>query len=154
MFNVGAPVSNECTILQLIFSLFDACATISSQIRHSEILPPFYKARFMVILEERTLVKRTQNNTDHQSRRITMSTLLLTPAETNKTPPAVATDAVAKATIMADELVVMVVVKPNDHWIIEMGHWISLRHILLMLHSGSRGPLLLALILPLEVGSS
>ncbi|MCI87944.1 retrovirus-related Pol polyprotein from transposon TNT 1-94, partial [Trifolium medium] len=38
--NVGAPVSNERMVLQLVSSLSDAYATVGSQIRHSEILPP------------------------------------------------------------------------------------------------------------------
>jgi len=42
--NVGAPVSNERLVLQLISGLTDAYATVGSQIRHSDTLPPFYKA--------------------------------------------------------------------------------------------------------------
>lgn len=40
--NVGAPVSNERLVLQLISGLTDAYATVGSQIRHSDSLPPFY----------------------------------------------------------------------------------------------------------------
>ncbi|XP_039689004.1 uncharacterized protein [Medicago truncatula] len=65
--NVGAPVSNERMVLQLIYGLSDAYATVGSQIRHSEILPPFYKARSMVVLEETAMAKRTQNNIDNSA---------------------------------------------------------------------------------------
>jgi len=41
--NVGAPVSNERLVLQLNYGLTDAYATVGSQIRHGESLPPFYK---------------------------------------------------------------------------------------------------------------
>jgi len=43
--NVGASVSNERLVLQLIFGLTNAYATVGSQIRHEDSLPPFYKAR-------------------------------------------------------------------------------------------------------------
>ena len=59
--NVGAPVSNERMVLQLVYGLSDAYAAVGSQIRHYETLPPFYKARSMVVLEETTLAKRTHN---------------------------------------------------------------------------------------------
>jgi hypothetical protein len=65
--NVGAPVSNERMVLQLVSGLSDAYTTVGSQIRHSEVLPPFYKARSMVVLEETALAKRTQNNTDNSA---------------------------------------------------------------------------------------
>jgi hypothetical protein len=48
--NVGAPVSNERLVLQLISGLTDAYAAVGSQIRHGETLPPFYKARSMIVL--------------------------------------------------------------------------------------------------------
>jgi hypothetical protein len=37
--NVGAPVSNERLVLQLISGLTDAYATLGSQIRHGDSLP-------------------------------------------------------------------------------------------------------------------
>jgi len=63
--NVGAPVSNECMVLQLVYGLSDAYATVDSQISHFEILPPFYKAWPMGFLEETTLAKCTHNNIDN-----------------------------------------------------------------------------------------
>jgi len=65
--NVGAPVSNERMVLQLVSGLSDAYVVVGSQICHSETLPPFYKARSMVVLEETTLAKRTQNKTDNSA---------------------------------------------------------------------------------------
>ena len=65
--NVGAPVSNERMVLQLVFGLSDAYATVGSQLRHSNTLPPFYKAHSMVVLEETTLAKRTQHVTDNST---------------------------------------------------------------------------------------
>jgi len=40
--------SNEDMVLQLVYGLSDAYPIVGSQIYHSEILPPFYKARSMV----------------------------------------------------------------------------------------------------------
>lgn len=57
--NVGAPVSNERMVLQLVSGLSEAYDTVGSQIRHSDTLPPFYKARSMVVLEETACAKRT-----------------------------------------------------------------------------------------------
>jgi uncharacterized membrane protein YgcG len=57
--NVGAPVSNERMVLQLVSGLSDAYANVGSQIRHSDTLPPFYKARSMVVLEEMARAKQT-----------------------------------------------------------------------------------------------
>jgi len=65
--NVGAPVSNKRMVLQLVSGLFDAYATIGSQLCHSDTLPSFYKARSMVVLEETTLAKRTQHVTDNSA---------------------------------------------------------------------------------------
>lgn len=63
--NVGAPVSNERLVLQLISGLIDAYATIGSQIRHSDTLPPFYKARSMIILEETARAKKAAITPDN-----------------------------------------------------------------------------------------
>jgi hypothetical protein len=65
--NVGAPVSNERMVLQLVSGLSDAYATVGSHIRHSEILLPSYKARSMVVLEEMAMAKHTQNNIDNSA---------------------------------------------------------------------------------------
>jgi hypothetical protein len=75
-------------------------------------------------------------------RKILSTLLLLEPADTNKTPLAVAVDELA------------VVVEADDHKIIKTGHGISRGHILLGFHSGSHGPLLLALILPSVIYSN
>ncbi|MCH83098.1 retrovirus-related pol polyprotein from transposon TNT 1-94, partial [Trifolium medium] len=58
MSNVGTPVSNERLVLQLISGLTDAYATVGSQIRHGDTLPPFYKARSMIVLEETARAKK------------------------------------------------------------------------------------------------
>ncbi|CAJ2671083.1 unnamed protein product [Trifolium pratense] len=57
--NVGATVSEERMVLQLVSGLSDAYANVGSQIRHSDTLPRFYKARSMVVLEETARAKRT-----------------------------------------------------------------------------------------------
>ncbi|XP_031123188.1 uncharacterized protein LOC116025912 [Ipomoea triloba] len=56
--NVGAPVSNNRLVLQLVSGLTDAYATVGSQIRHEDSLPLFYKARSMIILEETAMAKK------------------------------------------------------------------------------------------------
>ncbi|XP_034915630.1 uncharacterized protein [Populus alba] len=56
--NVGAPVSNERLVLQLLSGLTDAYSNIGSQIRHGDSLPLFYKARSMLVLEETTRMKK------------------------------------------------------------------------------------------------
>ncbi|WCJ39435.1 hypothetical protein M5689_020424 [Euphorbia peplus] len=50
--NVGSPVSNDRLVLQMISGLTDAHDMVGSQIRHGDILPPFYKPRSMLVLEE------------------------------------------------------------------------------------------------------
>ncbi|GAU49192.1 hypothetical protein TSUD_191310 [Trifolium subterraneum] len=62
--NVGAPVSEERLVLQLISGLTEAYATVGSQIRHKDSLPPFYKARSMIILEETAKAKKTAISTE------------------------------------------------------------------------------------------
>ena len=56
--NVGAPISNERLVLQLLSGLNDAYAGVGSQIRHGDTLPLFYKARSMLVLEETTRTKK------------------------------------------------------------------------------------------------
>nr|GMD19320.1 E3 ubiquitin-protein ligase BRE1-like 2 isoform X1 [Ipomoea batatas] len=56
--NVGAPVSNNRLVLQLVSGLTDAYAMVGSQIRHEDPLPLFYKARSMIILEETAMAKK------------------------------------------------------------------------------------------------
>lgn len=65
--NVGAPVSNERLILQLIYGLTDVYATVGSQIRHGDSLPPFYKARSMIILEETAKAKKAENSSSNSA---------------------------------------------------------------------------------------
>lgn len=65
--NVGALVSNERMVHQFVSDLSDAYATVGSQLRHSDTLPHFYKARSMTVLEETTLAKRTQHVTDNST---------------------------------------------------------------------------------------
>ncbi|GAU34233.1 hypothetical protein TSUD_210150 [Trifolium subterraneum] len=62
--NVSAPVSEERLVLQLISGLTEAYATVGSQIRHKDSLPPFYKARSMIILEETAKAKKTAVSTE------------------------------------------------------------------------------------------
>ncbi|XP_048492657.1 uncharacterized protein LOC125493389 [Beta vulgaris subsp. vulgaris] len=49
---VGSPVSNQRLVLQLVAGLTDAYDHVASFIQQSDPLPPFYKARSMLILEE------------------------------------------------------------------------------------------------------
>jgi hypothetical protein len=65
--NVGAPVSNERLVLQLIYGLTDVYATVGSQIRHGDTLPPFYKARSMIVLEETARAKKAAPITDNSA---------------------------------------------------------------------------------------
>lgn len=65
--NVGAPVSNERLVLQLISGLTDAYAAVGSQIRHGETLPPFYKARSMIVLEETAKAQKAATVTDNSA---------------------------------------------------------------------------------------
>lgn len=46
-------------VFQLVYNLFDIYATVGSQICHYDTLPPFYKARSMVVQEEMTHAKQT-----------------------------------------------------------------------------------------------
>lgn len=52
-------------VFQLVYGLSDAYAIVGSQIYHSKTLPPFYKARSMVVLEAMTLEKRIQHKNDN-----------------------------------------------------------------------------------------
>ena len=56
--NVGAPVSNECLVLQLILGLTDAYADVGSKICHVDSLPQFYKLCSKIILEESAWLKK------------------------------------------------------------------------------------------------
>ncbi|KAE9607939.1 hypothetical protein Lalb_Chr09g0335481 [Lupinus albus] len=63
--NVGAPVSNQRLVLQLVSGLTDAYKGVATLIRQSNPLPPFYQARSMLTLEEAGLIKMaaTRSNT-------------------------------------------------------------------------------------------
>ncbi|XP_073223430.1 uncharacterized protein [Cicer arietinum] len=55
--NIGAPVSNQRLVLQLISGLTDAYKGVGTLIRQSNPLPQFYQARSMLTLEEASLIK-------------------------------------------------------------------------------------------------
>ncbi|XP_071687902.1 uncharacterized protein [Rutidosis leptorrhynchoides] len=61
--NVGETVNNSRLVLQLIAGLHDSYDSVSSQIAHAKVLPDFYEARSMVILEE----TRKQKQASHLS---------------------------------------------------------------------------------------
>ncbi|XP_058775934.1 uncharacterized protein LOC131650230 [Vicia villosa] len=63
--NVEAPVSNELLSLQIISGLTNAYTTVGSQIRHGDPLPPFYKARSRIILEETASAEKAVNTTNN-----------------------------------------------------------------------------------------
>ncbi|KAL9227783.1 hypothetical protein vseg_003434 [Gypsophila vaccaria] len=50
--NVGSKVTDDRLVLQLVTGLSDSYAKIATIIQHSDHLPPFYKARSMLVLEE------------------------------------------------------------------------------------------------------
>ena len=55
--NVGAPVSDSRMVLQMVGGLTRAYCGVGTIIRQSNPLPPFYKARSMLVLEESGLAK-------------------------------------------------------------------------------------------------
>lgn len=61
--NVGAPVSNDRLILQMVAGLTEAYAGVGTLLRQSSPLPPFYQARSMLILEESGLAKTVATDT-------------------------------------------------------------------------------------------
>lgn len=63
--NVGAPVSNEKLVHQIIFGITNVYATIGWQIRHIDSLLHFYKSRPMIILEEITKEKKTAGSIEN-----------------------------------------------------------------------------------------
>jgi len=141
-FNFSYTLSTNLTISPMLLHLQSRMEVISTRLG----LWLFWKKRRWPNAHRTTLttlclllLKRT----------ILSTLLLLAPIETNKTPPAVAADAVAQAIIVVEELAI--VAKADDHNIIKMGHGISRGHILLGFPSGSHEPFLLALILPLEI---
>ncbi|XP_073265390.1 uncharacterized protein [Populus alba] len=65
--NVGSPVTNERLVLQLVSGLTDAYASVGSQIRHGDSLPPFYKARSMLVLEETARMKKASQTSSNSA---------------------------------------------------------------------------------------
>ncbi|XP_060189172.1 uncharacterized protein LOC132618122 [Lycium barbarum] len=55
--NVGAPVSDSRMVLQLVDGLTKPYRGVGMVIRQSNPLPPFYKARSMLVLEEAEMSK-------------------------------------------------------------------------------------------------
>ncbi|XP_074342838.1 uncharacterized protein LOC141680539 [Apium graveolens] len=56
--NVGAPVDNNCLVIQLVSGLTEAYKGLGTLIRQSTPLPLFYQARSMLTLEEAGLAKQ------------------------------------------------------------------------------------------------
>ncbi|XP_057251658.1 uncharacterized protein LOC125498873 [Beta vulgaris subsp. vulgaris] len=56
--NVGAPVSNNRLVLQLVAGLTEANNGVGTLLRQSDPLPPFYQVRSMLVLEEAGLAKK------------------------------------------------------------------------------------------------
>jgi len=65
--NVGSPVTNERLVLQLVSGLTDAYASVGSQMRHGDSLPPFYKARSMLVLEETARMKKAAQTSSNSA---------------------------------------------------------------------------------------
>ncbi|XP_048229461.1 uncharacterized protein LOC125369981 [Ricinus communis] len=57
--NVGAPLSNQRLVLQLITGLNENYDSVATFIQQSNPLPPFYEARSRLILEETREAKQT-----------------------------------------------------------------------------------------------
>lgn len=58
LHNIGASVSNNRLVLQTVSSLMDSYHNVATLIRQSDPLPPFYKARSMLTLEEARFAKK------------------------------------------------------------------------------------------------
>ncbi|KAJ9542336.1 hypothetical protein OSB04_028842 [Centaurea solstitialis] len=59
--NVGAPVSNNRLVLQMVAGLTEAYNGVGTVIRQSDPLPPFYQARSMLMLEEAGLTNKASH---------------------------------------------------------------------------------------------
>ena len=57
--NVGSPVSNQRLVLQLVAGLSEGYDGVATIIQQSDPLPPFYKARSMLTLEESRKAKQS-----------------------------------------------------------------------------------------------
>ncbi|GAA0145643.1 hypothetical protein LIER_36159 [Lithospermum erythrorhizon] len=75
--NIGSPVPNNRLVFQLISGLTDAYANVGSQIRHGDVLPPFYKEGSMLVLEETSRAKKAVMSSSHHQ--------LLSSLKANKT---------------------------------------------------------------------
>ncbi|XP_048502908.1 uncharacterized protein LOC125498697 [Beta vulgaris subsp. vulgaris] len=62
--NVGAPVSNNRLVLQMVAGLTVAYNNVGTLIHQSDPLPPFYKAWSMLILKEAGLTKQAATTGD------------------------------------------------------------------------------------------
>ncbi|XP_060182044.1 uncharacterized protein LOC132611667 [Lycium barbarum] len=62
--NVGAPVSKSRLVIQLVSSLTRAYRGVGTLIRQSDLLPPFYKDRLMLTLEEAGLTKEAATGSE------------------------------------------------------------------------------------------
>ncbi|XP_074293743.1 uncharacterized protein LOC141620890 [Silene latifolia] len=60
--NVGSPVSDTRLVLQMVSGLTEAYHGVGTIIRQSTPLPPFYRARSMLTLEEAGLAKQAATN--------------------------------------------------------------------------------------------
>ncbi|KAI3518343.1 hypothetical protein L1887_06963 [Cichorium endivia] len=60
--NVGAPVSNDRLVLQMVAGLTEAYSNVGTLLRQTNPLPQFYQARSMLCLEEAGLKKTSQNS--------------------------------------------------------------------------------------------
>ncbi|XP_019435827.1 PREDICTED: uncharacterized protein LOC109342262 [Lupinus angustifolius] len=56
--NVGAPISNNCLVPQIVAGLTEAYNGVATLIRQSDPLPQFYPTRSMIMLEEAGLAKK------------------------------------------------------------------------------------------------
>ena len=65
--NVGAPVSNNRLVLQMVTGLSDAYSGVGTLLRQSDPLPPFYQARSMLVLEEAGLSKKAANGSSQSA---------------------------------------------------------------------------------------
>lgn len=60
--NIGAPVSNQRLVLQMIAGLNENCDGVATIIQQANPLPQFYEARSKLVLEETRKAKRAATN--------------------------------------------------------------------------------------------
>ncbi|XP_074310095.1 uncharacterized protein LOC141642562 [Silene latifolia] len=89
--NVGAPVSNNRLVLQLVSGLSSVYQNVGTIIRQKEPLPQFYRARSMLTLEEASIAKAPASSSamyvrhpDDGSNSSSQSILGKPPASSNK----------------------------------------------------------------------